>query len=370
MIIQKIIKQRQTLKLKLKKLTRYLARIRGAKKSWDKRHKSVLSAHPEYKKPCDPVIEKEHQILWGPFRRSCDLTTLRICKNISGIADPRYIPEDVFVSDIEPTLITDTTVDYIGIKSFYNRWFEKGIFPTDIFHRVDGQYLDSALNTIQYEDVEKIVKVVDYPVVIKPNKDTYGGKNVEFPGSSEQLLKLAEDRYDYVVQKMIKQHDIFEQLNKGGINTVKVFVYRSVKDNEVHVLSMALRMGIGGSLDNETAGGVVTYIRDDGTLNGYAVDKFGTKYSEHPDSKLPFNFELPDYNDLKLLAKKIGEKVFYTRIMGLDACYDEKGNWRILEVNTSGLPIRFAQYGGALFFGEFTREVIDYCKKNHWALNE
>jgi hypothetical protein len=41
----------------------------------------------------------------------------------------------------------------------------------------------------------------------------------------------------------------------------------------------------------------------------------------------------------------------------------------MLEINTKGHSIRFSQYHGYPFFGEFTDEVIEYCKENHWALN-
>lgn len=370
MIARKIIKQRRSLSSKLKCLIRYAARVRGAKLSWEKRHEDVINVNTDYKTPCSAAIEKKHQDLWSPFRKKCDLTTLRICKNISGVCDSRFIPEDVFVSDIEPTLITDTSVDYIGIKSFYNRWFDKGIFPDDIFHRVDGQYLDASLNPIQYQDLEIIAKELNYPVVLKPNKDTYGGKNIEFPANKEELLRSAKGKSDFVVQKIIQQNKFFDTLNNVGLNTVKIFVYRSVKDNKVHVLSMALRMGQGGALDNEAAGGIVTFINQNGVMNGYATDKHGSKYIEHPDTKVTFSSKLPDYEKLKSLAIKVGQNVFYTRIMGLDACYDNTGKWRILEVNTFSQSIRFSQYGGVPFFGDFTDEVIQYCLENHWALKQ
>ena len=45
---------------------------------------------------------------------------------------------------------------------------------------------------------------------------------------------------------------------------------------------------------------------------------------------------------------------------------DEK--WRAVELNLFGQTTRFTQYAGQPFFGEFSEEVIDYCKKNHWAL--
>lgn len=355
---------------RLKNLIFYVSRKRGARKSWKKRHAKVLAKNSSYKSKCDKKTEKLHRQIWAPFRSSIDLTTLRISKNISGVSDPRVIPEDIYTADIEPTLISDKAVDYIGIKSFYNRWFSEGIFPEDYLHRIDGQLYDNALNKISYKEFVDIIQNLSYPVIVKPIKDTYGGTGICFASNDKEILKYAEKEKDFIVQKKIKQHEFFKKFHPESLNTVKVFVYRSVSDNKLHILSMALRMGKSGSLDNEASGGINTYVTQDGILNGYAIDKFGSIYKEHPDTKVKFDSRLPDFELLKNLSKKVAGKVFYTRIMGLDACYDLEGKWRIIEINTYAQSIRFSQFGGQPFFGEFTKEVIKYCKKNHWALKE
>jgi hypothetical protein len=274
----------------------------------------------------------------------------------------------IFVADMEPSLTTVNAVDYIGIKSFYNSWFSEGIFPRDFFHRIDGQYLNADLGGIDLAKVEEISNQINYPVILKPNKDTYGGMDVNIVNSAGELLKLAREREDFVVQEKIQQHDFFNKFNPESLNTIKVFLYRSVKDNKLHVLSMALRMGKNGRLDNETSGDIITFIRNNGYLNDYAVDKFGTKYMSHPNTGIKFDCKIPELEELKALSLKVGSKVFYSRVFALDACYDKEGNWRIIELNTYGQSIRFSQYAGQPFFGEFTDEVIDYCKRNHWVL--
>ncbi|MCW9706763.1 sugar-transfer associated ATP-grasp domain-containing protein [Fodinibius salsisoli] len=356
-------------KKKMKNSLLYLSRVRGAKKAWDKRYDRVLAANKKYSTPCESQVESDHEKLWSDFRRKADLTTLRVSKNISGVSNPKIIPEDIYVADIEPTLITDKSVDYISIKSFYNRWFPEGIFPKDLFHRIDGQYLDRNLEVSNYNELQRLAKQITYPVILKPNKDTYGGMDINIVNNAEELLSLANKRKNFVVQEKIKQHDFFEKFHPKSLNTIKLFLYKSVKNDQLHILSMALRMGKNGSLDNESAGGVSTFIRDDDSLNGYAVDKLGTKYLEHPNTGAPFDCKIPDLDRLRTLARKIGNKVFFARVFALDACYDNEGNWRIIELNTYGQSIRFAQYGGQPFFGEFTDEVIEHCKENHWALN-
>lgn len=296
------------------------------------------------------------------------MATLRVCSSISGVANPKYIPEEIFVSDIEPTLNHTKTVEYLTYKSFYNHWFPGNIFPEDYFHNVDGEWLDSDLNPVDFSDIEFISGKLNYPVVVKPNRDSYGGQNVYFPRNKDELATLIRNKKNFLVQERIRQGSFYEQFNKSGINTLRVNIYRSVKDNNLHIVNVVLRMGVGGSLDNETAGGIVTMIRQDGAMNGFAVDKYGKKYIEHPDTGARFTQEIPDFEGLKETALKIAGKIFYAGVVCLDLCYDSERRWRMIEVNINGGTIRFAQYHGSLFFGEFTDEVYEYCINNHWAL--
>lgn len=357
-------------KNRIKNFVYYISRRRGAKKSWENRHQKVIRKNREYSSPCEKPFEESYLKYWSSFRKKADLHTVRICKNISGNADVRMIPEDLFVSDIEPSLTIDPNVAYISNKSFYNRWFQDCLFPEDYLHCVEGQYLNRDLNEIPFDSVKKIAKSISYPVVFKPNRDSYGGAGVKFIKSSDELLKAVRNSKNFLVQEQIRQHPFYKKFNPVGLNTVRVYLYRSVKDNQLQILAMALRMGKDGSLDNETAGGIHTRIRNDGTLNGYAVDKYGNRFEKHPNTGLLFNEKIPDIDGLKRLSIRVASQVFLTRIIGLDACYDSEGMWRTIEINTHGHATRFAQYGGQPFFGEFTGEVLEFCREHHWTLKE
>jgi hypothetical protein len=328
----------------------------------------VLELHPEYSMPCNKKVETEHRRIWAAFRAKVDMSTMRICGNLSGNVDARIIPEDIFVSDIEPALRTDESCHFLSHKSFYNRWFPKGFFPKDYAHCVSGQYLDAELNSIDFEEFRKIVERIAYPVVMKPNRNSFGGENVFFVKKVEKLLDLSQQSRDFVIQEQVVQHDFFSKYNPVGLNTLRVYVYKSVQDNRHHVITVTLRMGKGGSLDNETSGGIHTLINSNGCMNNYAVDKYAQKYLRHPDTGYAFDEQIPAFEELKKLSQKIASQVYYTRITGLDVCYDADGNWRVIEVNTKGHTTRFAQYGGQPFFGEFTDEVIRHCYQNHWVL--
>ena len=77
--------------------------------------------------------------------------------------------------------------------------------------------------------------------------------------------------------------------------------------------------------------------------------------------RITFNIKIPFYNELLLTAKSVADELLLCNLVSLDMCLDENNSWRCLEANLRGQTIRFAQYAGKGFFGEFTDEVISRC---------
>ncbi len=363
-----ILNRHLPLRIRFIRLFKYLAILHGAKTGWKERYKKLFSIHPKYRKPIEKVAEEMHSSSWKSFSNNVNLATFRVCANISGLTNPDIIPEEIFVADIEPTLNNRVFAEFYNVKSFYNEWFPKGLFPLDYFHKIGDEYLDANLKKLSNDELALLINNIDYPVVMKPNIDSYGGKGVLFPPNGVELYDLAMNSRDFVVQEKIKQHYFFNQFSPSGINSIRVYVYKSVSDDNWRFLDSALRMGIGGSLDNETAGGIVCSIKENGVLNGFAVDKYGKKYVNHPDTGMAFNVEVPYFEILKTTAVSVAQRIFYARLVGLDLCLDIHSKWRLLEINVFGTTIRFSQYAGYPFFGNFTDEVKNYCLENHWAM--
>jgi hypothetical protein len=357
-------------KKKVKNIISYFLIRRGVWIAWKDMFRQFYASAPENFKPAPKEEEKAHAQYWQFFTNRVNPNTYRVCKNLCGVGNPKYIPEEIYIADIEATLNHDKTADYIGNKSLYNQWFEKGIFPMDYFHCIDGDFLNTNLVRISHSEANLLIEEIKYPVVIKPNRDTYGGKNVFLPNNPEELRSaISKLKNNFVVQEQISQHEFFHKYNPAGLNTIRVFLYRSVKNNDIHVTGTCMRMGVGGGLDNLSSGGILTFIHPDGKMNGFAVNKFGVKYFKHPDTGLEFTETIPDIECLYNLSKKVASRIFYARILGLDACYDASGNWRMVEANVVGQhTIKFVQNAGFPFFGKFTDEVVEYCKKHHWAI--
>jgi hypothetical protein len=342
---------------------------RSARIQWKKAFNRVLSSNPQYNAPLSKSVEMAHKEYWKPFNRRINLSTLRISGNISGTAISKCVPEEIFLADMEPILNPLPIARYLSNKSFYNYWFPGNTFPHDYFHNIDGRWFDNKLSPILGKDLYRIISRIEYPVVVKPNRDSYGGRNVYFPECEKELLEHTRDNQDFLVQEKIKNHSFFNQFNKHGLNTLRVNLYRSFKTNEWHVINLTLRMGVNGSLDNLSSGGIAAGVNKSGFLNGYAIDRYGNKYDKHPDTGVKFIQQIPDYEGLGKFSLNIVNRVFYARLVCLDVCLDPQSRWRAIEVNIGDTTIGFlGQHHGVAMFGDFTDEVFEYCLKNHWAL--
>ena len=353
---------------KLKRAMKYTAQRRGAEKAWKQRHQIVFRNHPGYLKSAGQDIENTYRKLWKPFRRRANPATLRICHAISAKADPYTVPEDIFQSDIEPSLNFHEEAHYLSHKSLYRHHIDAEAFPADLFNIIDGEIFNGDMERITRSDAERLLSRDSGPVVCKPNFRSYGGSGIQFFDHPDDLAHELEHMDNVVVQKRLKQSPVFSAYNPKSLNTVRVYLYRSVVDNTIHILNTSLRMGVDSLKDNVTTGGLISRINIGGHLNGYALGRYGKKYDRHPISGLKFDLQIPDYGKLCRLAERIMDKLFLLRIAGLDLYYDEHSEWKVLEINTKGHSIRMSQYAGVPFFGEYTREVISYCRDHHWAL--
>lgn len=355
---------------KLENVLSYYRIKRGARIGWRLRFNKIFRNHPEFKFRVEKNIEKRHEQYWKPLSTRVNPDTLRVCRNISGLSDTRIVPEEIFLADIAPTLNRTSLVKLFTFKSLYNLFFPESNFPRAYFHNIEGEWFDSELNPVTFKAIEGIIEALDYPLVIKPNRDSFGGKGVSFPVDMNDLLAKMKITRDFIVQEKINQHEFLNKFNVHGLNTIRICLYKSVTDNKIHVLNCALRMGVGGSLDNETAGGIVCFIDENGSLSGVARDKYGRNFHYHPDSNLPFEGVIPDFPGLLESSINLAGRIYYTRLTSLDFCLDHNGQWRPLEINLSGHTIRFSQYAGQPFFGKYTDEVRNYCIQNHWVLKQ
>ena len=357
-------------KARLRALLAYARMRRGARIAWRNRFGLVFASNPEFKRPVPAAVIGAHRKVWNPLRRGVNLADLQIAFHGNKRCDPRLVPEEVFMADVEPTLNRRDDLALLSNKSLYYKLYDPERFPRPFLHVIERRVYDSHFQQLGASSVAKAISKLPYPVLLKPNRGTSGGKGVKVVEHPDELRQALQENRHLVVQELLRQHPFFERFNTSGLNTVRVNLYRSVADDTLVFLNCALRMGVGGSLDNLTAGGIVVHIDDDGKLSGMARDKYGKPLAKHPDTGLQFHEGIPYFEQLKKASLEMGSQVLYGRLFSLDLVLDQDGAWRVIEINMHGQTIRFAQYAGRAFFGDYTDEVVDYCLREHWAMVE
>lgn len=325
--------------------------------SFYKRHKIIAGNLKSGYSKLTEAEKKEYLTFWKRVSPVVSLKTVEITKSLSGVYNKYIVPEEIYALNIEPYLVPRKEVLFFENKSFYNRWFRGDFFPISYIYKMDGEYFDSGHSSITIEYVLNKLERIDYPVVIKPTVDSYGGRNVFFVRDFQEAKSTIELMPSLVIQECIIQSNLINKINDGSINTVRVCLFKP-KGHSFEVINSSLRMGVDGSLDNETAGGIVCSISKEGILNNYAVNKAGEKYFKHPNSNYVFEGKsFPLYEELTLASKEVANQIFHTRLVSLDMCLDSEGRWRCIEVNALGQTIRFAQYAGFPFFSEYSESL-------------
>src|SRR5690606_13503695 len=328
-------------------------------KLFSTRHRRIFNNGEFIKNNLTRSAKQKYKDYWNRVSKSINSETVEICNSVSGKFDERRVPEEIFELYIQPNLQKIKNSTFLANKNIYNKWFEDGLFPKDYFHKINGVFYDPDLNLIPDFKEYLLMLDINYPVVLKPSIDSSGGDGVLFLNSKKDIEENLKQLEYAVVQDIIQQHSKLEVISSNGLNTIRVCLLKRPSNSEIVILNTSLRMGKDGGLDNETAGGIVCNISNKGILNSFAVDALGKKYYKHPNTGFVFKEkELPKYEELLITSKKIAEKTIYSNLISLDMCLDHRGVWRCLEINLKYQTIRFAQYAGRPFFGEYTDEVI------------
>lgn len=349
---------------KIKKITellRFKYLYFDSTKAFKKRYKHVNNKL--FNNTLDKDIIKKYKEKWSVFKLKVEVDTFLLCYNLSGKLDYNIIPENIFATLIESKLNPYGELLFFDVKNIYEKWFNyDNTFPKAYFHKIANIYYDSKMELII--DINTFLENSDitFPIIIKPSKDSHGGAGVEKVNNYSGLLSRMKNGKNLVFQELILQNEYLNSIN-FGINSIRTCLYRT-KNGGFEVLNNSIRFGVDEGLDNLSAGGIVCNIQDDGRLNEYALTKYAVKHFKHPNSQVIFtDVIIPYYDELNEKAISIANQVPLCNLLSLDMCLDNNNNWRCIEINTTGQTIRFAQYAGKGFFGQYTDEVINLAKQ-------
>ena len=362
----------------LKKLIKHLLQKRidiVCNKKIKKIYQNIHSVH------LPDLTINNYRILWSKFKKKPSIKFLEAMVSISGIESSLYVPENIHYGIIEPVLNNKLYALTYNDKNFFERFLfdYKTLFPHTILRGINGKLFDTNFNKLSTNDTISVLDKLNEndELIIKPASETGGGSNVRLIVktskcfaisdcmlSCRELIGFIETSYhnNFVLQYKLIECPFFIEFNKDSLNTVRMYCYRSVLNEEIHPLHAYIRFGRPGSLvDSSSQGGRTCGINLNGMLNDFALGKYGEKYIDLPVLKKNKGNLVPRFDDMKNLAKSIAKHYYYHRLLGFDFCVDRDNNIRLMEVNTMNIGIINQQMNTGPLFGKFTEEIVEFC---------
>lgn len=329
-----------------------------------------------------PVLnEKEWKVKWSVLGKANPIY-YRLFSHYIG-NDINIIPEDICRNIVEPILDPLRYVSYYADKNIFDKLFKSGTMPKTILRKMNGFYYDEVyehINLSNEEQLQGILKECNLrKIVIKPTVDSCSGNGVRLfqfkddlwcdLGSDDILtLEYLNTKYgsDFIIQDCLEQADYMSYYNPSSVNTLRLTVYRSVKTNECHVPSAIIRIGANGSLiDNAHAGGGYVGINvKEGTLCNKVLNQHGESRAIFNGIDFSQHHQIPNWDKIVEFAKYVGSCITHHRLLALDIMVDKNGTPRLIEFNCEAYSMWLFQFTMGPAFGEYTDEIIEYCKTN------
>ncbi|WP_044115243.1 sugar-transfer associated ATP-grasp domain-containing protein [Anaerophaga thermohalophila] len=301
---------------------------------------------------------------------------LEIYQPFSGIKTSDFVPDSIFFTHIEPIMNNVEFSRSFADKNMYSLLIDHSFQPKVLLRRMHGRFLDSDYHTVYHIDDFLSILAVNYErVIIKPSILSQGGRRIRLLESRDGKL-FFEDAHvtlgwlskeyndNFLIQEYVQQHPFYSAFNSSSLNTLRIYTYRSVKDEKVHILSSMLRVGKPGYyIDNISLGGKACGLFADGRLNGIANDYEGKTYKRVGNVDLTLHEKVVGFEDVIRKAKKVAETQYYSRLIGFDFCVNEQEQGLLIELNNYDVGIERVQKCNGPLFGDFTDEIIDYCRK-------
>lgn len=208
------------------------------------------------------------------------------------------------------------------------------------YYKRDAVYIQSPDDYAAYSDF-----IRKHPVFVKKNVFEAMGRSVELidvnktEGTDKEVFNKLIQIGPHLLEEKVTQSDVLASLHPSSVNTIRCITFLTRHGIEDPYYFMKIGQA-GAFVDNGGAGGILVGIdKETGRLctNGY--DEMNREYTEHPDTKVVFKgYQLPEWEQLKVLCKKISEELSEVKYIGWDMAHTDAG-WVVIEGNGAGQMI-------------------------------
>ncbi len=296
---------------------------------------------------------------WAPYGIKPKMYWYKLFAHKSGVADPRYIPDDLFYSRIIHKLNNFFFTTACADKGIYDWLFHDIRRPDQVLKCMNGVFYDEGGNVILKEEALNIVQKHE-SVIIKPSLRSGGGQKICFYDREKQtrgeLTRIFDTLYpDFVVQLLLGQHPDLARIHPQSLNTIRTISL--MLEGEVFILSSIFRMGSGNArVDNTSSGGFACPVHTDGRLNQWAVNRKSEWVERHPGGVVFAEVVIPSYERMISMVKQCHTRLPHICFIGWDFAISATGEPVLIEYNCT---IGSNQISCGPTFGEHTERVLE-----------
>ncbi|WP_179345207.1 sugar-transfer associated ATP-grasp domain-containing protein [Winogradskyella ursingii] len=295
----------------------------------------------------------------------------RYYTGVTGVFHEDYVPLDIFRPYIGYKLNEKQQWPALLDKNLTYNLFKEFNQPVRVVQNINGfYYFEDKL--VSESIALEACNAADKPLIIKPTLESGKGKMVEIfeinnnqttlDGlSTLELFKLYKK--NFIVQEFVEQSKILKSLNPSSLNTLRIMTY--LREDDVHILSSAVRIGEPGSkTDNFSGGGIFCGVNESGKLKAKAHTKSGDIIEKTVSGIFFGEQKIPNYDLVVKMVKSLHVKVPYFRIVSWDIGIDSDDLPIFIEYNTYYQGVEIQIPNGPLF-GEFADEILALGRQSH-----
>lgn len=315
---------------------------------------------------------EEIRSFWGRYGfRVVDFSWWRMYYAVTGLHDPRFVPDDVMGLVVYAYYNDPAYADAWRDKNEFERLLPGMPFPEAIgrcrrgrlvcgekvFDRASqaGEFCEAAFAALGGAD----------HIIVKDARHSGHGRGVRKYAvrSASDILTVLGDwggSDNFVMQRCIRQHPVMAGLNQSSVNIYRVVTWRHGGDADV--LFAAVRYGAPGSVTDDSYdsdGNEETHIlavTPDGRFAGLAIDQDGMPTGEIAAGE----GAAPGYSEMCALARRYALALDNFDLVGWDFAVDEDGSPVCLEYNIEWPGTVFYQFSNGPYAGERTEDMLAF----------
>ena len=316
--------------------------------------------------------KKEIDAYWAAYGiKFSDYSWFQLYYGMTGIADPRYIPQEFYFYMVLPYYNSRRLIQAYKDKNAFDTYIPKKYFPKTILKRISGDFYDKdgvfVTGDVNDPKLREILSA-HQSVIVENALDSGRGENVKkhtFRTEEDiaAMLKTWNVR-DYIVQEVLEQHPFMAQFNESSVNIIRINSW--YHDGKVEISTPVIRFGLPGYatdccfIDGEEVVHLVG-VTEDGLIRDKVIDLTG-KVENLSDYVSVNDRRVPAWDKITDMIRESAARLKHYHLIGWDITVSADEEPVIIEYNILYPSPYSSQATDGPMWGEHTDQLLAFLK--------